>query len=199
MKKQHIFSSVLALVAVIAFAFNFNTKAVYNVDNKASKITWKGENVTGFHAGEIKLSKGSFTVENGKLTGGSFDIDMNSMTCTDLQGEYADKLVGHLKNDDFFGTAKYPTSKFVVTKAVWQGGNNYKVTGNMTIKDVTKEAKFNAVVVVTGNELKVEVKDLVIDRSEYGIKYGSGSFFDNLGDKTIYDNFTLNLTIVAKQ
>jgi len=195
MKKTSLVFGLLALLVSLA-AFTLNTKAVLNVDKKASKITWKGEKVTGFHAGEISVSNGSLTIENGKLTGGSFEIDMNSITCTDLQGEGAGKLVGHLKADDFFGVAKFPIAKFVVTKASWQGGNNYKVVGNLTIKETTKEIKFNAV--VKGDDTKATADaTLIIDRTDYNVKYGSGSFFDGLGDRTIYDNFELKISLVA--
>jgi polyisoprenoid-binding protein YceI len=119
------------------------------------------------------------------------------MTCTDLSGEYADKLVGHLKADDFFGTEKFKTSKLVVTKAAPQDTKgNYKVTANLTIKDVTKEVKFFANV-ADANGTKTTTGKLTIDRGDFGIKYGSGSFFDGLGDKTIYDEFDLTFNVVA--
>jgi polyisoprenoid-binding protein YceI len=196
MKKSSVVFGLLALLVSLA-ALTFNTKATLNVDKKASKITWKGESVTGFHAGEISVSNGSLTIENGKLTGGSFDIDMNTITCTDLKpAEGGDRLVGHLKADDFFGVAKYPTAKFVITKSTWQGGNNYKIVGNLTIKETTKEIKFNAV--ASGNDTKATAEATVmIDRTDYNVKYGSGSFFDGLGDKTIYDNFELKISLVA--
>lgn len=196
MKKSGLVFGLLAVLVSLA-AFTFSPKATLKVDKAASKITWKGEKVTGFHAGGISVSNGSLMIENGKLTGGSFEIDMNSITCTDLKpAEGGDKLVTHLKADEFFGVAKFPTAKFVVTKATWQGGNNYKIVGNLTIKETTKEIKFNAV--VTGNEEKATADaTVIIDRTDYNVKYGSGSIFDGLGDKTIYDNFELKISLVA--
>lgn len=193
------FAAGFLALAFFLVAFTFGIKANFNVDKNASKISWKGEKVTGFHAGEIKVDNGTLIVDNGKLTGGSFTIDMNSITCTDLKpAEGGDKLIGHLKADDFFGTAKFPQAKFVITKATWQGGNNYKIVGNLTIKNITKELKFAATAAITDKEAKADAK-IMIDRTDFDIKYGSGSFVDNLGDKTIYDNFELVIALVAKQ
>jgi polyisoprenoid-binding protein YceI len=198
MKKISVIIGIFTLFLTMA-AFTLQTKAVFTVDKVASKLVWKGEKVTGFHAGELKVDNGTLTVENGKLTGGSFEIDMNSMTCTDLKpNEGGDKLIGHLKADDFFGVAKFPKAKFVTTKVVWQGGNNYKVVGNLTIKETTKEIKFTANTTIEGNTAKADAT-LVIDRTDYKVQYGSGSFLDGLGDKTIYDNFELKISLVAKQ
>ena len=188
---------ILPLLAVLAMAAT--SQVNYNVDIKSSNIVWKGYKVTGEHTGNVKLQNGTLLFTDGKLTGGSFEVDMNSITCTDQEGEWAAKLVGHLKSDDFFGVAKYPASKFVITRAIPQDTKgNYKVIGNLTIKETTKEIKFpvnltetNGVVTATGK--------MTIDRSEYNVRYGSGSFFDGLGDKTIYDEFDLNVTLVAKK
>ncbi|MEM6320648.1 MAG: YceI family protein [Bacteroidota bacterium] len=187
----------LSLLAFVGFAF---TEAVtVSVDTNASEITWKGYKVTGEHAGTIVVKDGNFVYEDNVLKGGSFEIDMTSITCTDLTGEYADKLVGHLKSDDFFGVATYPTAKFVITKVASRGkAGEYKVTGDLTIKETTKEIKFNANVDASSG-VPVATADITIDRSDFNVRYGSGSFFDNLGDKTIYDEFDLGLKLVGKQ
>ena len=150
--------------------------------------------------GVIRAPKnGNLTWDAGTLTGGSFEIDMNSITDTDLEGEYAGKLVGHLKSDDFFGVAKYPTSKFVITKAIPQDTKgNYKIVGNLTIKEKTNEVKFLAVVSESNGTINASGK-ITVDRSEYDVRFGSGSFFDGLGDKTIYDEFDLQVSLVAKK
>ena len=124
---------------------------------------------------------------------------MTTINCEDLQGEWADKLVSHLKSDDFFGVATYPTAKFVITSVVSRGKpGEYKIVGDLTIKETTKEIKFNALL----NEVdgkNVATADITIDRSEFDVRYGSGSFFDNLGDKTIYDEFELSINLVAAE
>lgn len=188
----------LALLVMFAFiGFAFTTLTTVSVDTTASQVTWKGYKVTGEHAGTINVKSGNFIYDAEILTGGSFEIDMTSIACTDLQGEYAGKLVGHLKSDDFFGVATYPTAKFVITKVVSRGKvGDYKVTGDLTIKETTKAIRFN-VNVDNSTGVPVATADITIDRSDYNVKYGSGSFFDNLGDKTIYDEFDLGLKLVG--
>lgn len=193
MKK--LFLLPLLAVAVMSFSLLHETK----VDTAASNIVWTGYKVTGQHTGNVKVKSGSIVYHDGKLTGGSFEIDMNSITCTDLQGEWGDKLVGHLKADDFFGVAKFPTAKFVITRAYpTDTKGNYRVIGNLTIKEATKEIKFNANVADAGSEIKC-TGTIKLDRTEFNVRYGSGSFFDGLGDKTIYDEFDLAVSLVAKK
>ena len=174
------------------------TDATYSIDTKESNVAWVGKKVTGQHNGVVNLKEGVFNVEGGKLTGGSFVIDMTSLVALDLEGEYKGKLEGHLKSDDFFGVEKYPTATFTITKAVPQGANNYKVVGNITIKGTTEEIQFPAELKELDGKL-VGTANLTIDRTKFNVKYGSGSFFDNLGDKTIYDNFELTVNVVAKK
>ena len=137
-------------------------------------------------------------IKDGMLKGGEFVIDMTTITSTDLEGEYQQKLNGHLKSADFFGVEKYPEAKFVI-KNVKENGKNgrFTVTGDITIKETTKEINFDAQLVNSGEGI-VAVADIVIDRSEFDVRYGSGSFFDNLGDKTIYDDFTLSVNLVTE-
>ena len=188
---------LLPILAILVMAAKVAT--TYNVDVNSSTIVWTGYKVTGKHTGTVKVKNGNLTWDAGKLTGGSFEIDMNSITDTDLEGEYAGKLVGHLKSDDFFGVAKYPTSKFVITKAIPQDTKgNYKIVGNLTIKEKTNEVKFLAVVSESNGTINASGK-ITVDRSEYDVRFGSGSFFDGLGDKTIYDEFDLQVSLVAKK
>ncbi|MCC6461292.1 MAG: YceI family protein [Saprospiraceae bacterium] len=192
--KKLFFLPLLAILAMAATAVQN-----YNVDVNNSVIVWKGYKVTGQHTGTVKVKNGNLQLTDGKLTGGSFDIDMNSITDTDMEPEYAAKLVGHLKSDDFFGVSKFPTAKFVITRAIPQDTKgNYKIIGNLTIKETTKEVKFAANVADQNGKLTA-TGQLKIDRSEYNVRYGSGSFFDDLGDKTIYDEFDLNVTLVANK
>jgi polyisoprenoid-binding protein YceI len=189
--------SLLALTVLFGFAFSLVQN--YSVDTAKSKITWKGYKVTGDHAGTINVKNGNFIYEGSTLTGGSFEIDMTSIAVTDLQGEWKGKLEGHLKSDDFFGVKNFPTAKFDITKVTSRGkAGDYKVTGNLTIKGITKEIRFNANV-DDSSGVPVAKASLKIDRSDYNVKYGSGSFFDNLGDKTIYDEFDLNLELVGSK
>lgn len=188
---------ILPLFAVLAMAAASTFR--YNVDISASNIIWKGYKVTGEHTGTVKLKAGNLQFAGSTLSGGSFEVDINSITCADLEGEWAAKLVGHLKSDDFFGAAKYPVARFVITRVIPQDTKgNYKIVGNLTIKETTKEIKF-FVNLTEKNGMVTATGQIKIDRSEFDVRYGSGSFFDNLGDKTIYDEFDLNISLVAKK
>ncbi|MGA0557449.1 YceI family protein [Larkinella sp. VNQ87] len=170
----------------------------YNIDVDKSVLTWNGKKVTGEHTGPVKAEKGYLTVNGGKLTGGVVSIDLRTMTSTDLKDnkEYHDKLINHLKSDDFFSVAKHPTATFKITKVKQNSGNTADVTGDLTIKGITNPVTFPVTVSVSGNTLTATGK-ATINRAKYDIKYGSKSFFDNLGDKVIYDDFTVDMNIVA--
>lgn len=178
----------LALTAVFGFTAIANPidgeKKAVKVDE--STVTWKAYKVTGSHTGTIALKSGALEFDGDKLTGGEFVVDMTSISNTDLEGDYKGKLEGHLNSDDFFGTATNPTSSLVFTKVEASGKNSYKVTGDLTIKGITKPVTFD--VSIYGSKATATLK---VDRAAYDVKYGSGSFFDNLGDKTIYDEFDL--------
>ena len=119
---------------------------------------------------------------------------MTSIACTDLEGEMAGKLVGHLMSPDFFSTADFPTATLDILKVAPKGMNDeYKITGNLTIKETTKEVKFYATVSDNAG-----MADLEIDRTEFDVRYGSSSFFGFLGDKTIYDEFDFNVKLSLK-
>lgn len=191
-------SFTLTVLAFMSLAFTTPEIATYGIDLEESVIIWKARKVTGAHEGVIKLKTGDLEFTDGALSGGSFEIDMTSIGVTDLQGEWAQKLEGHLKSEDFFGVEKYPTAKFVITKVVSRGKpGDYKIVGDLTIKESTKEIKFNANIEDSG-ESKTATAEVTLDRTDYNVRYGSGTFFDNLGDKTIYDDFDLEISLVMK-
>lgn len=183
--KKTVLSLVMTAVFGLALANPVDGEKK-EVKTDASKVTWKGYKVTGSHMGTIDLQSGALMFEDGKLTGGEFTVDMSTLISTDLQGGMKEKLEGHLKSDDFFGVESNPTSKLVFTNVEASGKNRYKVTGDLTIKGTTKAVTFD--VSVYGSKATAT---LTIDRSEFDVRYGSGSFFDNLGDKTIYDDFEI--------
>jgi len=189
------FSILLFALAALTFAFTGPVETV-GVDLSNSVVTWKGYKVLGSHTGTINLKTGNLQMQDGALVGGSFDIDMTSINCTDLTGEYKGKLEGHLKSDDFFGVANFPTATFKITDVVSRGTEGaYKITGNLTIKETTKPVRFN-VQIAEENGQRVATGAVQIDRSDFDVRYGSGSFFDNLGDNTIYDEFDLDIRLV---
>lgn len=193
--------TTLAIAAVFALsAFTTVEKTdVYKVNTDKSTVAWLGKKVTGKHDGNIKLKEASLEVKSGKLTGGKFVMDMASITNNDItDDEMRGKLVGHLKSDDFFGVEKHPTATFVIKSAEKKKGDEYLIKGDMTIKGKTQAIEFPAQVKVSGSTVTAEAK-VVLDRSKYDVKYGSGSFFDNLGDNMIYDDFELTIKVEASK
>lgn len=179
----------------------------YTVDPIVSKVMWEGSKPAGSHNGTVNISTGNVAVANGKVTGGSFTIDMTSINCLDLEGDNKAYLESHLKGlgddnaDDFFNVNKYPTAKFEITKVTGLANDpagNHLVYGNLTMKDITKQVGFKANVEMSDGMVKVNSQKFDVDRTLWGIKYNSGKFFDDLKDKVIDDNMALQVNLVAK-
>jgi polyisoprenoid-binding protein YceI len=192
--------SFIAAAAVTAFAFTpFAKKSAvsYAVDTKSSTSTWIGKKVTGQHTGTINVSKGVIMSDGKSIMGGTVEFDMNSITVKDLTDkEWNDKLVGHLRSEDFFNVAKFPTSKFEISKVALKEGNNYDITGNLTIKGITNEITFPAMIKMDAKTF-VAIAKIPVNRTKYDIKYGSASFIEGIGDKAISDDFEMDVNIVA--
>jgi len=178
------------LFSSISYAITKSPKNDIKINTKNSSVLWKGEKITGSHEGTIMIKSGFLKFEEEKLIGGEFEIDMTSLVCTDLSGEYKGKLEGHLKADDFFGVSKFPISTLEITKTKHIKGNTYECTAAITIKGKTKIITFN-----TDINKDSAVAKIKIDRTKFDIKYGSGSFFKGLGDNMIYDEFDLNINL----
>lgn len=174
------------------------------VDTAASKVEWVGKKVTGQHNGTVNIKSGELTVEKKTVMGGNIVLDMASIAVLDLKDpDYNGKLTGHLKSNDFFSVEKNPTATFKLTKlapiaGAKAGEVNTLVTGDLTIKGITQSLSFPAAVTVGKKGVKAVAKDIKVDRTKYGIRYGSGKFFQGLGDKVIYDDFLISFSIVAK-
>lgn len=191
---------VMSLAAVLSLAFtNPVEKAVaYKVDVAGSAVKWTAYKVGGKHFGKISLKTGSIEMSKTKLTKASFEVDMTTLTVEDISGEWADKLKGHLLSDDFFSVEKHKTAKFVSTKIVPNGKGGFSVTGDLTIKGISKPITFDAVVKNEGGKI-TGTSAIKVDRTNYDIKYRSGKFFQDLGDKAIYDEFDLEVSLVASK
>jgi polyisoprenoid-binding protein YceI len=185
---------LLLAIAIIGSAnLGFSQKS--EVDTKKSNITWTGKKIGGQHEGSISLKEGWVQEQDGKLKKGEFIVDMASITNTDLKDPgYNKKLVGHLKSDDFFGVASHPTAKFLLTESTEFKDNKAMVTGKITIKGITQTIDFTV-----EKDDKGYLAIVPIDRSKFNVRYGSNSFFDNLGDKAIDDIFTLDIYLELKQ
>ncbi|SHN42625.1 YceI family protein [Chitinophaga sp. CF418] len=174
-----------------------NKVTAFQVDNKNSKLLWTARKVTGEHTGTINISSGTLNVENNALKSGSFKLDTRSIAVSDIKDADGNaKLTGHLKSDDFFAVEKYPSADFQITGIKPHGDNQYDLTGKLTIKGITNDINFPATIKVDKDKLTATAK-VKIDRTKYDIKYRSKNYFENLGDKVIYDDFELDITLLA--
>jgi len=188
--------SLVVLLSLLATASTMSFTAkdqAYKIDTEKSKLTWLGKKVTGQHTGGINLAEGNLIVKSKKVTGGSFVIDMTSITDVDK----SERLVSHLKSDDFFSTEKNPKASFVIT-SITGDKEQYMVKGNLSIKGITNQVEFPATIQMNGKQITAKAK-ILVDRTKFDIKFRSGNFFENLGDKVIEDNFELNVELVANQ
>jgi polyisoprenoid-binding protein YceI len=171
------------------------------VDTKGSTLKWKAKKVTAEHSGTIDLTDGKLLFDGKTLTGGEFTINMSSLAVSDLTDPKTNQmLAGHLKSDDFFAVDKFASSVFKITSATQndkKDASAYTITGDLTIKGITHPITFPAKVYVKRGEAVAYAK-ITVDRTLYGIKYGSGQFFAGLGDKMIEDTFELDIRMVAK-
>lgn len=192
MKKMNVF-----LVAVFTLLFSVSFAQNYKADVQKSQLQWTGKKVTGEHHGTINLSSGEFSIVDDQIKSGTFAFDMTSIVCLDLENEtYNKKLVGHLKSDDFFSVEKYPTVIFKITESQKVDNNSQELSGDLTIKGITHLISIKVVQSAYKGVLKFEGL-AIVDRTKYNIKYGSGKFYEALGDNMIYDEFELKFTIVA--
>ncbi|MEM9326519.1 MAG: YceI family protein [Bacteroidota bacterium] len=186
--------TLLISLGVLA-AFTGAEVDTYEVETGQSQVIWKARKVTGAHEGTVSVQSGSFRVEDEKLVGGSFVIDMRTINVTDLSGESKGKLEGHLKSPDFFSVQDFGTASFVITKVTPQG-DQHKIDGVMVVKNIAQDVSFVADVKMEKGQV-MATADIKLDRSKFDVRYGSGSFFDNLGDNLIYDEFDLSISLVA--
>ena len=174
------------------------TENNYKAIAAESMISWKANKIVGGHEGTIHLAKGKANTKGEALVGGTFIFDVNSLKCTDIPAEDESnaKLVGHLLTPDFFDAKQFPNASFEITKVE---GNN--VSGNLTIKGITKNVTFPASVTTDGDMLSISSEMFTIDRTEWDIKYNSGKFADpaKLGDYLIKDDIEIKVTVKAQK
>tara|TARA_B100001093_G_C26857137_1_gene1027978 strand:+ start:5157 stop:5732 length:576 start_codon:yes stop_codon:yes gene_type:complete len=175
-------------------SFNKTSNLFYDevvlINTEKSIVKWKGEKLTGFHEGVISIKAANLTFNNDELTGGEVTIDMSTINCTDLSGPYKNKLEEHLNSDDFFNVSDYPLSTLKINKCTKVNNSKFSVVADLTIKDVTESIEFETELIDN-----LAIAEINIDRTKFDIKYSSGSFFKNLGDKLIYDDFNITVSI----
>jgi len=177
--------------------------AVFDVDSSASTAAWLGKKVTGQHDGKLKIKSGALEVKDGAPVSGKFELDMASITVDDIKDADSNgKLVGHLKDADFFSVDKFPTSTLKIRSVkglkAEAGKPTHEITGDLTIKGITKELTFPATISIKGDTLNANAS-IPVDRTLWDIRYGSGKFFPSIGDKAIYDVFTVDVKLAANK
>jgi polyisoprenoid-binding protein YceI len=191
-------AAVFALSTLGAIAQD-KTTDVYKVDTKATKITYEGKKIASGHTGNISVKSGTLQFTGPELTGGEIVVDMNTITSTDIKdADTNKKFVGHMKSADFFNVEKYPEAKLVVKKTT-ANAKGLEVTGDLTMVGQTHPITFQVTDWKKTDKAVTGKANLKVDRTKWGLKYGSGSFFKSLGDKAILDEFTLDIDLTAKK
>jgi polyisoprenoid-binding protein YceI len=192
MKKN---SVILSLIAGMFFmtAFNPIKDDIYTVDVERSTIEWSAKKVGGGHAGTVKIAGGNLIYTGKALKSGSFQMNMSSITSDNA------RVTTHLKSDDFFSTEKNPMSKFEITKVTSAGADRVNITGNLSIKGFTHPVTFPATVKQQKGVLVAVASGIRVDRTKYDIKFRSKTFFGDIGDKAIDDEFELSINLTAKK
>ena len=193
MKKTGI---LILAISLISMGFNFKNQSIKDaplkVDITKSTIHWSGYKPTGSHTGTVELQAGTISLDGNKITGGNFTVDMHSIKDSDG----SEKLEKHLKSKDFFEVAVFPTATFELTHTANKNGKTY-ITGNLTVKNNTKQITFPASISVTDSSITLTSEVFKINRADFNVRYKSKSFFNNLKEKFINDEFDLQVKIVA--
>lgn len=206
MKKQvfSILITAILLISATSLQAQGSLKRI-KVNTDESKVSWMGKKPTGEHKGYVKLSEGELIFDNAEVKGGSFVIDMSTITDLDLQDEGTrNKLITHLKSSDFFDIQKFPTAKFVITSVNKQKGTGtslkttHRVEGDLTIKGVTKKVSFDASINLLNGKFTANTPPFTINRTEWGVNYQSKSVFSGLVDQFIYDDITLSIDLISE-
>lgn len=187
-----------------AAAVSKSTSEKYVVNVSESSIHWKGFKPTGTHTGTINLDNGVIKTDDGKLQSGTFLIDMNTINVTDLEaGDGKEDLEAHLKgtaegkSDHFFDVKKFPNAAFEITGTESIAAGKTKLSGNLTIKGQKHNISFPVTISHDNDAMTIESEPFTINRTTWGVNYGSKSVFDNLGDKFINDDMEIKIVLKA--
>ncbi len=164
---------------------------IYNIKTSQSQITWTGREVsTSYHYGTLDFVVGSFEISNGEIVNGQFIVDMTSINNQDMEGDSKARLERHLKSDDFFSVESHPRAVLSINSSELISDGKWNVSGYLSIKGFTHPVNFEMISSKDGWSA-----NLVFDRSKYDVRFRSGSFFENLGDKLIYDDIELSINL----
>ena len=175
-------------LTTIAFSYSQSLTA----NQSQSLIRWYGEELTGkTHFGNLSFKEGQIELKDGLIIGGNFIVNMNLLSVEDLSGGAKARLEGHLRSDDFFSVDKYPEATLKITQKAKFEGDVQKLYGELTIKGIKHAVDFT---IILGDK-KTATASLTFDRSKYNVRFRSGSFFENLGDKLILDDIKMEVSL----
>lgn len=197
MRSWSIGAVIFGCVIGVSSAFAEADVRKVEVNTATSSVGWTGRKVTGSHNGIVALKSGIVEMRGGSIVGGQFEIDMGTIKVLDITDPKDNaKLANHLKSEDFFAVGKFPSATFRITKAEKLGSDadTYQLTGMLTVVGVSQELSFPARISING-DVATATATVNVDRTKYNVRYGSGKFFENLGDKLIYDEFTIDLKL----
>jgi polyisoprenoid-binding protein YceI len=199
MKKTLIIITLLVFSAAVAWIlYNKYRIVIPPVDTAKSEIGWSAKSVSDTHFGKVQLSKATLEFKNSKLVGGTFEIDMNTITAEDITDpENNQHFIQHITTEHFFETDRFPTASFVIVDVQPINESDYTVKGNITIKGITVEIQFKAKVIEVSN-VKTASATIVLNKNVFGIEYGGKDKPGSEKDWFIYDEFTLNVNIVSE-
>ncbi|MEO8406206.1 MAG: YceI family protein [Chitinophagaceae bacterium] len=173
--------------------------AKFQIQQSSSTVNWTGKKVLGLHTGTINVANGFIEITDNLIRSGEIQIDMTSIVITDINDKKTnDDFLAHLKNDDFFSVYKFNIAKLVISGSEKIQDSKMKVHGMLTIKDISHPVSFIASLEIFTDFLH-SLGEIVIDRTLYNIRYGSGKFLQNLGDTLIYDDFVLQFKLIAQK
>jgi len=203
---KYIFRCQAALVLLLV-SLSLHAQQTISINTEESRVYWTGKKPTGEHKGYIKIREGKLQSVNNEIKGGSFIMDMNTITNLDIKDEGSrDKLVSHLKSPDFFDVQKFPTARFVITNVSKLNNGapgatkkaTHRVEGDLTLKSVTKRVSFDASINGLNGKFAATALPFTINRTEWGVNYQSKSIVAGLRDEFIFDDVTLTIDLVSQ-
>ena len=179
-------------IALTLISISFSYSQSLTANKTQSLIRWYGEELTGkTHFGNLSFKEGQIELQDGLIIGGNFVVNMTSLSVEDLSGGSKARLEGHLRSDDFFSVDKYPEATLKITQKAKIEGDVQKLYGELTIKGTKHAVDFSIILV----DKKTATANLTFDRSKYNVRFRSGSFFENLGDKLILDDIRMEVSL----
>ena len=166
----------------------------YTMDKDKTVVQWSGTKVGTIEEGTVTLRSCTFSIDHGILEKGEMVIEMNGIKATSQKGKAARELTEHLRSEDFFNVAQFPTASFVVSSTRADGMGSLMLSGALTIKGKTKE--MDARIRFASTDPVIATLDFIFDRSDFDVRFGSGSFFEDLGDNLISDMVGIKMALI---